>query len=186
MDAPRTELVAHASALLGDKREALLARIREGYPFRKACALAGVSYDTFRWWMLKGADPDSGSRRVCPPTVKVEPYWTFARDVRAAQADGRRYSPPGPRHGRHPSPIPPEAQAVILDGLSRGWSYHDCAREAGVRLSTLLSWLRLGGYPRRLQMTRPLEDRFVVEPYKSFVADVISAEETFLGQAAAS
>lgn len=178
----RMELTSPAaSALLGEPRERLLARIREGYSFRKACALAEVSYDTFGWWMLKGADPGSRSAKVCAADVRVEPYWSFARDVRDAEAIGKRYTPPGPRHGRLPSPLSPEAQTVILDGLSRGWSYHDCARAAGVRLSSFLSWLRLGGYPRRLQMVRPLEEAFITEPYIGFVRRVVAAEEAYLG-----
>lgn len=177
-----TSLTSTATVLLGEKREKLLHAISEGHSFKRACRLTDVSYDTFRWWMLKGSDPDSHSSRVCPQDIQVEPYWTFARDVRRAESLGKRHSPPGPRHGRLPSPISPEAQTVILDGLSRGWSYHDVSRAADVRLSTFLSWLRLGGYPRRLQMVRPLDPAFITEPYKSFVLAVIAAEETYLVQ----
>lgn len=168
-------------AIVGETRERLLALLRAGHSLKAACAQTGVRYSTLLVWLSKGGDPESKSKKKCAPHLRWEPYWTFARELRAAQAAGRTVSLPGPRRGRLPAPLSPEQQAVILDGLERGLTYHALCRQAGVRLSTFVSWLRLGGYPRPLTVSRPLTPDHIVDPYKSFAAAVLAAEERYFG-----
>ena len=178
---PEPTIIRQVDTLLGDAQERLLSALRQGYAPQKACAIAGISYATYWTWMLRGADPGSRSKYRCPERIRVEPYWTFAREVRAAIEDGKRATPPGPPRGRTPALLTPEQQAVILDRLKQGWSYAAACRQANVTLSTFSSWLRLGGYPRQLSLHRAIDPAYVTEPYKSFATAVLAAEDSYFG-----
>lgn len=169
-------MASTAHALTGDAGERLFAALRQGYSLPKACAIAGVSSDTVRWWLLKGADPESTSRRVCPQDFILEPFWTFARELRAAQAEGRRHVLPVKRRGPLPGDISQSQQTALLGCLAIGYPFQAACNVAGIRLERLLSWLRLGGYPRQLDQRPPLDSICVIEPYISFVQNVLDAE----------
>ncbi len=164
-------------------RARLIAQVRLGYPIKVASRRARVSYPVVKEWLLKGADPATTSKFACPPEYAREPYVSFARDIRAAEREGRRRNPPGPAWGRKPSPITPVQRKALLDALRRGWTYHDACLAARIRVSTVLSWLRLGGYPGEFPGTRPLDPTAVREPYTGFVADVLRAESDYLAGA---
>lgn len=166
-------------AISGTTRETFLHLLSRGYPLLSALEQSNITYDTFRYWMVQGADPEKllKHRRVQP--ARVEPYWTFARDVRNAIEQGKAFSIPGPPRGRKPSAISSEQEAVILDCVRRGWSFPASCHAAGITLTRLGSWLRLGGYSRQLSMHRPVDPLHVVEPYKSFVKRFEQAEDDY-------
>jgi hypothetical protein len=69
-----------------EQRIVLIDAIRAGNFFSTACELADVSYGTFMDWMQRGGDEKSESKYV--EEHPVEPYKSFARDVRRAEAEG--------------------------------------------------------------------------------------------------
>lgn len=168
-------------AFIGETEERFLSLLREGLVPRDACREVGVSYDTYHDWMMKGGDPASRAKARCPDTVQWEPYWTFARRVREARAEGSRHVRPGKPKGRLPSEITPAQQEIIFHGLTNGYSYHEVCRQADITLSTFAAWLRLGGYPRQISLYRPIARQYVAEPYQTFVQRVLAAEDAYLG-----
>jgi hypothetical protein len=155
--------------------------LRSGCPIHEACQRVGVNYDTFYAWMQKGGDPKSHAKGKCLPHVQVEPFWSFARAVRMAQEVGSRQDVPRRHSGRMPNPISDEEQALIIEAIRSGVSYHTACKQAGVKLSRFTSWLRHGGFPRRLTLHPPIPEQDVREPYKSFADAVLAAEEESLG-----
>jgi len=162
-----------------EKVEVFLKNIRQGGSFLDSCAAAGLSKDTVRSWINKGGNPRGKSKRACASHVRIEPYYTFTQDFLTASDEGKRTESFAAPHGRRPKPITEEEREKVLDGLRRGWSYGVACREAGIALSTFVSYLRLGGYPRKISPYRRIHPNLVVEPYKSFVADVIQAEDEY-------
>ena len=166
--------------MLGAPQERLVALLKQGYSLHAACKEADISYYTFREWMQKGGDPASRGT-VCPAHIQVEPYYSFARAIRAAEQEGRSVERPRCVVGPAPKPLTALQRERLLFGFQQGWTLRAIARHADVRLSTLLSWLHRGGYPKRLSFHIPLDPSVITEPYKSFVADVLQAEDRFFG-----
>lgn len=152
----------HPRAWDEDAVAALAARLADGWPPRRACDALGLSHDAYLRWMRRAG---SGG-----------PHAAFRDRMLAALAAGQGKTPPGPPTGRPPSPIAQEQRVALLDAIRRGWDYHAACREAGVRMTTFAAWLRLGGYPRRLSVYRPVAPEYIAEPYRSFVMDVLGAE----------
>lgn len=167
------------TTLLGSTQEQLEDLIRHGHTFRTACAKAGVSYYTFHEWMMKGGDPGSRSKHKCPTEYQIEPYYSFARAIRDAEAEGKRIERPRIPTGPQPNPLTDEQRAALLSGFAQGWTIRRIARSAGVTHNTLLSWLHRGGYPRAVSHHVPIDPAGIMEPYKSFVEDVLRAEDAF-------
>lgn len=167
------------TTLLGATQVKLEDLLREGHTFRTACAKAGVSYYTFHDWMMKGGDPGSRAFHKCPDTLRVEPYYSFARAMRAAEADGRRVERPRMPTGPAPTPITDAQREQIMRGFASGWTIRRIARTAGVTHNTLLSWLYRGGYPKQVSHHVPIDPAGITEPYRSFVEDVLRAEDAF-------
>lgn len=71
-----------------EQRILLIDAIRAGNFFSTACQIAGVSTSTFNDWMQRGGDAASESKYV--EDDPVEPYKSFARDVRLAEAEGEQ------------------------------------------------------------------------------------------------
>jgi transposase-like protein len=157
----------------------LLENVRDGQSLAEACRRVDYSPNTIRQWLIKGGDPQSRSRRKCDPSVRVEPYYTFARELRSAMVQGKQRTPPGPPRGRKPLDITPEQREAVLRALSLGWSFPNACREAHLPLATFISWLRLGGYPDKVSPYRSVSPEFIEEPYKSFVTDVLQAEDNY-------
>lgn len=162
-----------------DKVRVFLDSVRQGHSFLDSCREAGLSKDTVRSWISKGGNPRGKSRRACAPHIRIEPYYTFTRDFIKASDEGKRVEAYASPHGRKPNPIPEDVQEKVLAGIRQGWSYSVACREAGLPLSTFISHLRLGGYPRKVSPYRQIHPKLVREPYKSFVAKVMKAEDTY-------
>lgn len=167
------------TVLLGPKRDVFLQALAEGYSPPAACERAGVVYKTYRDWMLKGGNPGGDARHACPPHLQWEPYYSFARDVRAAQATGRQHDQLGSLSGAKPAALSETQQDALCHALAHGFTYHAAAHLAGVRLSTFVSWLRRGGYPRQLSFAKPLLPAFIADPYATFVRRILAAEDSF-------
>ena len=170
-----------AHILLGDAEEELKKYLREGRGLGESLRLAGISRFTFTEWMLKGSDPKAqGRRQVCPPHIHVEPFYSYARRIREAEDEGKRSNRPIRRRGQNfPADITYDQKRDILYALRQGWSYHEACKYAQVRLSTFLSWLHLGGYPKRVSMALPVHEDDRQEKYVSFVKEVLRAEDEF-------
>lgn len=69
-----------------EQARVILAAIREGAHFTTACRIAGVPYATFCDWMVKGGDEDSTDKDKPAPGEAKEPYASFVRAVREAEA----------------------------------------------------------------------------------------------------
>lgn len=67
-----------------EKHLALIEYIEAGNFFSVACQRVGMSYKTFSAWMVRGGDPLSDNADTA--WEPEEPYWTFAHDVREAEA----------------------------------------------------------------------------------------------------
>lgn len=169
-----------ATRLLGDTERELTKHIEAGHSMKESCRLAGVPYLTFRGWMRKGSDPKADPIYKCPDYIHYEPYYSFARRMRAAEMVGKRQMLPRVPSGPDPSTIDAEQQAIIFDALRNGWSYHAACNAAKIRLSTFTSWLHRGGYPRQVSMAHPVPEEAREEKYVSFVKEVIRAEDEFL------
>lgn len=162
-----------------EKNAQLFALVRDGHDLTTACNMVGLAHNTVRDWLLKGGDPASRSRKKCAEHVRVEPYWTFARELREAMTAGRHRVPPGPPRGRRPADITPEQRDAVLRYISQGVAFPIACRDAKLPYATFISWLRLGGYPDPISPYRAVHDLYVEEPYASFVADVQHAEELY-------
>lgn len=162
-----------------NKVNVFLEELRQGQTFLAACEAAGLSKDTVRSWINKGGNPRGKSRRACASHIHIEPYYTFTQDFLAACDVRKRVEAPAAPHGRKPNPIPAYQQDIIFGGIRHGWSYSAACREAGVPLSTFISYLRLGGYPRKVSPYRSIHPDRVKEPYKTFVANVLKAEDDY-------
>jgi len=173
------EIQRDTTTLLGKTLESLVSLVEQGYSFRAACAEAGVSYYTFNEWMMKGGDPGSISRHKCPPHVRVEPYYSFARTMRQAEKVGKAVERPRPPIGPKPAGISDAQRALVMDGFRQGWTLRAIARHADIRYSTLCGWLHRGGYPRLTTGHIPIAPAHIADPYKSFVAEVGAAEDAF-------
>jgi hypothetical protein len=169
-----------ATRLLGDTERELTKYIEAGYSMKESCRLSGVPYLTFRMWMTKGSDPKADPIHKCPDYIHYEPYYSFARRMRAAEVVGKRQFLPRLPSGPPPADINEEQKAVILYGLRSGWSYHAACNAAKIRLSTFISWLHRGGYPRQVSMAHPVPEEAREEKYVIFVKEVIRAEDEFL------
>jgi len=150
-----------------------------GATFLEACERADLSKNTVRTWINKGGNPRGRSKRSCAAHVHVEPYYTFVQRYLVAKDKGLRRNPPGAPHGRRPKEITDEQKTELLNAIRAGWSYQSACTKAGVSLSTFVSYLRLGGYPRKISPYRTIHANHVQEPYKSFVEDVIKVEEEY-------
>jgi lambda repressor-like predicted transcriptional regulator len=168
-----------ATKLLGETADRLDDLISQGHSMKSACEKAGVAYPTFRLWMLRGSDPKADPLHKCPEHIRVEPYYSFARRMRQAELRGKRAELPRRPSGPKPAAITPVQRERIMSALRDGWSLHAAARYAGVRLSTLLSWLHRGGFPRRLTAAIPVSPDAIEEPYYSFAQDVLRAEAAY-------
>ena len=170
----------NATALLGEVEEKLVFYLKAGHSLSEAAKLAGANRVTLTQWLQKGADPKTkASIYRCPSYIHVEPYYSFARRIRAAEAIGKQHVLPRRPSGFPPKEITPEQRAAILDALRQGWSYHKACRAAGISLRTFVSYLHRGGYPQQVSMAHPIREEDRVEPYVSFVKDVLRAEEQF-------
>lgn len=69
-----------------DQRRTLIAAVGEGNFFTTACRIAGVNYDTFCDWMVKGGDPLRDDKGKPAPGEEVEPYKSFMIEIRQAEA----------------------------------------------------------------------------------------------------
>jgi hypothetical protein len=67
----------------------------------------------------------------------------------------------------------------VLRALALGWSFPAACREAKLPYATFISWLRLGGYPQKVSPYRDVSHEYIEEPYKSFVRDVLDAEDNY-------
>jgi hypothetical protein len=161
------------------KVQQLLAFVREGHSLTESCERVGYTLPTIRGWMHKGGDPQSRSRTRRNPSVRVEPFYTFVRELRTTMAQGKQRTPPGPPRGRRPQDITPEQREAVLRALASGWSFPAACREAHLPLATFISWLRLGGYPQKVSPYRSISPEHIEEPYKSFVQDVLKAEDDY-------
>lgn len=175
-----TTLITASPRTYDEERvQQLLTLVRNGHTLEDACRQTGYSVGTIRTWMIQGGDPQSRSRKVCHTSVRVEPYYTFVRELRSAMAQGKHHTPPGSPRGRRPQDITPEQRDAVLRGLTLGWSFPNACREAKLPLATFISWLRLGGYPDKVSPYREVAPQFIEEPYKSFVQDVLKAEDDY-------
>lgn len=157
---------SRATAWVGKRREQLCALLAEGVSPKAACFRLGFSYHTYCSWMLQGSGDDA-----------PEPYRSFYLAVGEAKFAGRAKTPPQMRKGRKPGPISAAQQLKVFEAVRLGFTYHEVAKHAGIRLSTLLSWLRLGGHPHaRSLATKPLHPLAVVDPYKRFAEEVMALE----------
>lgn len=164
------------SALLDQKGDRLLGFLAQGYTVTEACKLADLPYQTVRHWLLRGGDPEATSAMVAPDEYAREPYRTFAFRFREALREGKKRDVPRPPKGRTPKALTEDQQAALCHRLAQGWTYHAACHDAGVTLSTFLSWLRLGGYPRPLAFRHPIDPAYIAEPYAGFVRRVLQAE----------
>jgi hypothetical protein len=84
---PETNPATHKPyGISAEQRITLIDAIRAGNFFTTACKLADVNEKTFMDWMIRGGDEKSESKFV--EENPVEPYKSFARDVRRAEAEG--------------------------------------------------------------------------------------------------
>lgn len=165
VDSEQTRRVGRPPTAFTNERANKLADLLEqGYSPKRACSMLGIAVDVYYAWMLKGR-------------LGEEPYVSFRETMLAAIDAGMGRTPPGRRLGRVPSDIPSDKQDQIVEHLRQGRSYHVSCRRAGVNLGTFVSWLRLGGYPRQLSPYRPIAPEHVAEPYRSFAAAVLQAEQ---------
>lgn len=167
------------TTLLGKPQEDLEHWLRLGKSRFVACANSGVSYDTFRNWMAKGGDKSRSKHRL-PDDLQIEPYYSFVQAIHAAEQVGKRFprpirNPTGPP----PAPLSDPQKELAYHGFRQGWNSRAVASHMGVRHSTLLSWLHRGGYPNLQSAHVPLAPAFVVDPYKTFVEEVLRAEDAF-------
>ena len=144
--------------------------------YTHACEQSGVARTTVRKWLLKGTDPETRSAYACPVDYVNEPYWTFARELRKAQAEGQAFDKPVKPANKPPQPITDEQQTALLGCLAIGSTFRTACDVAGVPLPRLLSWLRRGGYPRQLTNKVAIDPVYIIEPYATFVQHVLDAE----------
>lgn len=71
--------------------EVLCEHLRDGSSMNAALMAAGISWSTHYEWMLKGADPKSRDKNRIPEKYATEPYLSYARAVRLAEAESERY-----------------------------------------------------------------------------------------------
>lgn len=76
-------VTARPYGITAEQRLVLIKAIEAGNFYSTACQLAGVSYTTFQNWMKRGGDPDLADD---DDPVPVEPYLSFAADIREAEA----------------------------------------------------------------------------------------------------
>lgn len=174
-------MVKHSPVFANGETDTFLNLLRQGYSTVEACWVLGISYEHFRHWMMRGNDPLSKSPKNCLPEIRVEPYWSFARAVRLADEEGKTIRLLKSDPGRPPLSIDVRQRDRLCEEIARGASYHEACQIAHVALSTFLSWLRHGGYPRQLTNSRVLNPVHIREPYISFVAAVLAAEEESFG-----
>lgn len=168
-----------APAFDSEKIETFLSAVSLGGTFLEACEQADLSKNTVRTWINKGGNPQGKSRRACAANVHVEPYYTFVQRYLDAKSKGVRRNAPGAPHGRRPNEITEEQKILVLDAIRQGWSYQAACTKAGISLSTFVSYLRLGGYPRKVSPYRTIHENHIHEPYKSFAADVVAVEDEY-------
>ncbi len=134
-----------------------------------ACKLANVTYGTFRRWMRLG-------------NAGYEPYYDFMLRIELAQEnagvsyDAAYVGDMVETRGRKPDVITCEQQQIILQGIAQGKSFRESAIDADISYSTLKSWLRQGGYSRKLTEAAPIPFPLAREPYRTFVSNVKKAE----------
>lgn len=174
-------MVKNPPVFANGETDRFLDLLRQGYSTVEACWALGISYEHFRHWMMRGNDPLSKSPKNCLPEIIVEPYWSFARAVRLADAEGRTTRLLKSDPGRPPLSLDTVQRDKLCREIARGASYHEACHLAHVPLSTFLSWLRHGGYPRQLTSSRVLNPVHIREPYISFVTAVLAAEEESFG-----
>lgn len=155
-----------------------MALLGQGHSLRAACMQANISYYTCRVWLAKGGYTEMRGQK-CPPHIIVEPYHSFAAALAAAIRTGRSVERPRNPTGPEPASLSATQRTRLLEGFTFGWSLRQIARHADVRHSTLLAWLHRGGYPKPVSNNIPIDPAFIVDPYKSFVADVLRAEDAF-------
>jgi hypothetical protein len=152
-----------------------------GHSFYSACRLVGVSYQTFRRWMHFGGDPLQATERIVDPETAEEPYRSFATRMREAEREGAQYRKTIYRDrapkGRKPKDLDLVQRVTLLEWTKAGYPWAAASREAGVSLTTLVSWLRLGGHPATAPFRKPLPEEQIEEPYRSFVREFMEAEQ---------
>ena len=148
------------------KRDELCRYLAAGASAKTACAKLGFSYHSYCLWVLKGQAADA-----------TEPYLSFVKAVQAAKFEGRTKNPPVLRRGRLPTKLRDEQQESVFEALRLGMNYHEVCKYAGIRNSTFLSWLRLGGHPHGSSLeTKPLDPVAIADPYKTFAEKVLALE----------
>lgn len=156
-------------ALDSAKTSRLVEEIKRGVSPFVACRLAEVSYHTFRRWMRLG---NSG----------YEPYYQFMVTIdnamRSAGFDAPYVWGTLKPRGRKPADLTKKQRDSIIFAIQQGMSLREASIRADASYSTLKSWLRRGGYHRKLTEAPPIPYVMACEPYKSFVCKVEIAEET--------
>lgn len=175
---PTIHIVRDVNTFSAEEQDIMERRFRAGESPRVVLTSMGRSYWVFREWMKRGGDPEAKQSR-CPDHIIIEPYHTFAQRMRAALTEGKRVLLPKRPHGPHPKPLTAEQREAILDGFRQGLRLHQVSRYAQVPISRLTSWLERGGYPKKLTTMYPIPENEIIEPYKSFVQEVLKAEDAF-------
>lgn len=153
------------------KTQRLIDEISRGVSPFLACRIADVQYGTFRRWMRLG-------------NAGYEGYYQFMIRIEAAQGmstvlyDAEYVSGMGEIRGKKPLQLSPLEQDSIIRYLRNGLSLREASLESDVSYSTVKSWLRRGGYSRKLTEAAPVPATLAREPYKSFARNVELAEKS--------
>lgn len=157
------------SEVFNESSEVILQCLRDGLTPFAACRKAGVIFFTYRSWIHNGTGP-----------LARQPYAAFAHEVakiqREVPIDEKALAEVLLPRGRRPQALTGVQQDAIVQVVQDGGSHFEAADAAGITLNTLYSWLRMGGYPKQVSRFAPVPDRYVEDPFKSFVARFREAE----------